>query len=85
MEMMWDNLVCKCKSIKFVATNELRWKPQSGLVVKPTGDYICAKCGEDANTLHLIEDFRLRVREKEYEDLKAQIAAGRKDDEVKEG
>ena len=82
MEMLWDNLVCKCKSIHFVSSVELRWKPASGLVIKPTGNYICAKCGEDANTLHLIDDKKLAMRERDLAELKAQIAEGRKDLEV---
>ena len=73
MEFLWDNLVCKCGSISFIAPVEIRWKQASGTIIKPTGKYICTECRVASDPLTMIQAKEVQQKEKELESLLAQV------------
>ncbi len=72
MQHQWEPLSCECGSMHFVEKVELRWKPDGGMVKRPQG-YVCVKCGEAADGQKLIQKKQREHKEKELEELKAQI------------
>ena len=71
MEFLWDNLVCQCNSVSFVQSIELRWKKGSGTTTKPTGKYVCVKCGEEQDVMAMIRAKELKNAEREVEAIRA--------------
>lgn len=78
-QMLWDNLVCKCGGIGFVQTVEIRWKPAGGTVPRPTGKYICGKCGDEVDILNLIAQKELETKKRELASLQERISSGNKE------
>ena len=71
MDFLWDSLVCKCDSITFVQAVELRWKKGAGTTPRPTGKYVCTKCGEEQDVIAMIRAKELKQAEKEIEAIRA--------------
>ena len=45
MENLWGNLECPaCNGTEFISVVNMRWKPAGGIVIVPSGKYVCAKC-----------------------------------------
>ena len=72
MEFLWDSLMCKCGSMNFTPTVEIRWKKGQGTTTKSAGKYRCVVCNELVDIAQLIFNKEREQRDKQIEALRGE-------------
>ena len=79
MEALWANLECPtCNGVEFMPVVNMRWKPAGGMVVVPSGEYVCVKCATYTGATdgaRLIDKAKQELKLKKLKEIGAEIDA----------